>query len=82
MTCVRCVSIASNFDGIRLHRLSPEPERVVIGAEEVTLVFQAQSVPAGSTLVVDMEPLSGGTNRVRISTDRKPGIAFAQFAYF
>lgn len=70
------------WDGVRVDQLLPEPQRVVIGADEVSFLFDMQETPDGSTIILDLEPLKVGRQSVRIGTGRQPALTFAQFAYF
>lgn len=68
------------FESLRVEQIVPEPERTVIGATEVTMVFPAS---ADSALVIlDVQRVKFGTRSARISTGHAQTPEFRQFAYF
>jgi hypothetical protein len=68
------------FESLRVEQIVPEPERTVIGTNDVTLVFPAAADAA--LVILDVQPMKPGRHSIRISTGQAHTAAFSQFAYF
>jgi hypothetical protein len=70
------------FEDLRVERITPEPERTLVGDHQVTLVFDARALPGISTLIIDAHPVTIGRHVAQITTGREMPLTFSQFAYF
>lgn len=68
------------FESLRVEQIVPEPERTVVGAREVTLVFPASA--EAFLVILDVQPMKVGSHAARFSTGKEQPPEFRQFAYF
>ncbi len=71
------------FEGLRIDRITPEPQTIVVGHQVVTLRFDGDIARSGGySVLFDVEPLKGGRRRATIAAGNGAPLAWRQFAYY
>lgn len=69
------------YDHARIERITPEPDRVVLGAKTIELVYAPGRLRAGSGIVLDYEPTAAGLRTLRFGFAGSK-VEMRQFTYF
>ena len=69
------------YDHARIERITPEPDRVALGAKTVKLVYASGRLRAGSGIVLDYEPTAAGLRTLRFGFAGS-SVEMRQLAYF
>jgi hypothetical protein len=71
------------FESFRVEHVSPEPQAIAIGRDEVSLQFGRGAIRGGQfTVIFDLEPVRTGRHAAAIHVTDAQSLAFTQFAYF
>lgn len=69
------------YDHAQIERITPEPDRVVIGSKSIHLVFASQKLRPGSGVVLDFQPTVAGLHALRFGLGDSV-VEMMQFTYF
>ena len=68
-------------DGLRIERVTPEPETIDVGATDVVFTFSTSSATA-LAIIIDAEPLHAGRLSAQVRTSAGQPLQLSQLVYF